>query len=175
MTQTEAAATVLGLRLRIVKAASPGEIEEAFAQVAQSGAGALLISGEPLFLDAHGTQLVALASRAGVPTIYAHHEVTRAGGLLSYGTDLPDLFRIAGTYVGRILNGEKPADLPVQQSTKVKLALNMKTAKTLGLTSTPITGPTPAIAWYGRHGPIRDKSTGALRRRRPVPTHPEPR
>ena len=133
MTQTEAAATMLGLRLRIVKAASAGEIEEAFAQVAQSGAGALLISGEPLFL-AHGTQLVALASRAAVPTIYAHHEVTQAGGLLSYGTDLADLFRIAGTYVGRILKGEKPADLPVQQSTKVELALNMKTAKALGLT-----------------------------------------
>jgi len=133
MMVTRAAAGALGLRLRIVNAALPDETEEAFAQVAQSGAGALLISGDALFLS-NRTKLVALASRAGVPAIFAYREVTQAGGLLSYGTDLADPYRIAGTYVGRILKGEKPADLPIQQSTKVELVINVKTAKALGLT-----------------------------------------
>jgi putative ABC transport system substrate-binding protein len=136
MTLTQAAATMLGLRLRIVKAASSGEIEEAFAQVAHSGAEALLISGEALFLT-HRSQLVTLASRARVPSSYAYRDFTQAGGLLSYGADLADEFRIAGTYVGRILKGEKPADLPVQQSTKVELVINLNTAKTLGLAVPP--------------------------------------
>jgi putative tryptophan/tyrosine transport system substrate-binding protein len=133
MTLTQSTATLLGLRLQIVNAAVPGEIEEAFAQVAQSRAGALLISGDALFLT-HDTEIVALTSRFGVPTIYAYRQVTEAGGLLSYGTDLGDPYRIAGDYVGRILKGEKPGDLPVQQSTKVELLLNLRAAKALGIT-----------------------------------------
>jgi putative tryptophan/tyrosine transport system substrate-binding protein len=101
--------------------------------VTQSRAGALLISGDALFLT-HDAEIVALTSRFGVPTIYAYREVTEAGGLLSYGTDLGDPYRIAGNYVGRILKGEKPGDLPVQQSTKVELLLNLKAAKALGIT-----------------------------------------
>jgi len=133
MKLAQAAANVLGLHLQVMNASLPEELEGAFAQIVQSGAGALLISGDALFLS-NRTKLVALASLAGVPAIYAYREVTQSGGLLSYGTDLADPYRIAGTYVGRILKGEKPADLPVQQSTKVELVINMKTAKALGLT-----------------------------------------
>jgi putative ABC transport system substrate-binding protein len=136
MKVTRATAGALGLRLRVVNAALPNDIEEAFAQIAQSGAGALLLSGDALFLN-HRTKLVALASGAGVPAIYAYHQVTQVGGLLSYGTNLLEVYRIAGTYVGRILKGEKPADLPVQQSTKVELVINLRTAKALGLTVPP--------------------------------------
>jgi putative tryptophan/tyrosine transport system substrate-binding protein len=132
VTLTQATAKAFGLRLQIVNAAVPGEIEEALADVAQSGAGALLISGDALFLT-HRTQVIALTSRFRVPAIYAYREVTEAGGLLSYGTDLGDPYRIAGDYAGRILNGEKPGDLPVQQSTKVELLLNLKIAKALGI------------------------------------------
>jgi putative tryptophan/tyrosine transport system substrate-binding protein len=126
MTSTRATAAVLGLRLQIVSAAVPGELEEAFAQVTQSRAGALLISGDALFLT-HDAEIVALTSRIGVPTIYAYREVTEAGGLLSYGTDLGDPYRIAGNYVGRILKGEKTGG-------SARPALNLKAATALGIT-----------------------------------------
>jgi putative ABC transport system substrate-binding protein len=133
MTAAQAAAAALGLRLRVVNAALPGDLEEAFKDIARSGAGALLLSGDALFLN-NRLQIVELVARIGVPAIYAYREVTQAGGLMSYNTDLADAYRLAGTYVGRILKGEKPADLPVQQSTKIELVINLKTAKALGIT-----------------------------------------
>ena len=133
MRATQAAAAALGLRLRVVNSTLPGDFETAFTEIAQSGAGALLLSGDALFLS-NRIRIAELVSRIGLPAIYPYREVTLAGGLMSYNTDLADPYRLAGTYVGRILKGEKPADLPVQQSTKVELVINMKTARALSLT-----------------------------------------
>jgi putative ABC transport system substrate-binding protein len=118
--------------LLVLNASSQSEIEMAFTTLVEQRAGALLVSGEPLFFGTARDQLVALAARHAVPTIYQY--MTAADGLMSYGSRLADGFHIAGVYSGRILRGEKPADLPVQQSTRVELAINLKTAKTLGLT-----------------------------------------
>jgi putative tryptophan/tyrosine transport system substrate-binding protein len=93
----------------------------------------LLRRGDPFFTGIQ-EQLAALSVRQAVPTVYENREFVTAGGLMSYGGDLTDAYRLAGTYTGRILKGEKPADLPVQQSTKVELLINLRTAKTLGLT-----------------------------------------
>jgi putative ABC transport system substrate-binding protein len=131
--QAEIGARVLGVHLTILNASTPNEIERAFAILPEQGVGALLVDGDPMF-GAHGNQLAALAARDGVPTIYQFRREVEAGGLMSYGASISDAWRIAGTYVGRILKGEKTADLPVQQSTRVELAINLKTAKTLGLT-----------------------------------------
>jgi putative ABC transport system substrate-binding protein len=98
----------------------------------QQGAGALLVSGHPLFTS-RNKQLVALAARHAVPTIYIYREAAAAGGLVSYGPSLSDSVRQVGAYTGRILKGDKPADLPVQRITKVDLIINLKTAKALGL------------------------------------------
>jgi putative tryptophan/tyrosine transport system substrate-binding protein len=95
--------------------------------------GALVIGSDPFF-NTQGKQLATQALRHAVPAIYQYREFAAAGGLMSYGTNLADLYRPVGTYAGRILKGEKPADLPVQQSTKVELIINLKTAKALGLT-----------------------------------------
>jgi putative ABC transport system substrate-binding protein len=126
------AARILGVHLLVLNASSQSEIEMAFTTLVEQRAGALLVSGEPLFFGTARDQLVALAARHAVPTIYQY--MTAADGLMSYGSRLADAFHIAGVYSGRILRGEKPADLPVQQSTRVELAINLKTAKTLGLT-----------------------------------------
>src|SRR5207253_10374084 len=112
------------------------EIDTAFTTLAQRRAGAVVVS-DSLF-NSRLEKLVALAARQAVPTVYQYREFAAAGGLMSYGTSLSDAYRLAGVYTGRILKGEKPADLPVQQSTKVELIINFKTAKTLGLTF-PIT------------------------------------
>jgi putative ABC transport system substrate-binding protein len=135
--ELQAAARVLGLDLLPLNASTPGEIEVAFANLAVRRAGAILVSGESFFAS-QVDQVIALAARHAVPAIYGNRAFTAAGGLMSYGTNSRDSDRQVGVYTGRILKGEKPADLPVQQATRVELAINMKTAKALGLTF-PIT------------------------------------
>jgi putative ABC transport system substrate-binding protein len=127
------AAGALGLQLHVLHASSERDFDTIFATAAQLRAGALLIVTDPLFIN-RSEQLAALALRHAVPTIYFTREFAAAGGLMSYGGSLTDAYRLGGVYAGRILKGEKPADLPVEQSTKVELILNLKTAKALGLT-----------------------------------------
>jgi putative tryptophan/tyrosine transport system substrate-binding protein len=127
------AARVLGARMVILNASSPSEIESAFATLVGERVGALVVSGENFFLTQRN-RLVELAAHHAVPTIYAYREYVAAGGLMSYGADVSDANRRVGVNTGRILKGEKPADLPVQQSTKVELIINLKIAKGLGIT-----------------------------------------
>jgi putative ABC transport system substrate-binding protein len=125
-------ARAAGRQLQVVTAATEAELEPAFAAV-QRHAGALFVPPDPFFTS-HREQLLALAARHAIPTSYPFREYASAGGLMSYGANLVDVYRLVGIYTGRILRGEKPADLPVQQAVKVELIINMKTAKTLGLT-----------------------------------------
>jgi putative ABC transport system substrate-binding protein len=127
------AAAVKGVQLLILKTASESEIDAAFASLVRPKADGLVVSSDPFF-DSQREQLVALAARHGVPAIYEWREFAAAGGLISYGPSLAGLFRQVGTYVGKILNGAKPADLPVQQPTTFELVVNLTTAKALGLT-----------------------------------------
>ena len=129
----QAAARSLGLEMHVLHASAEGDFDAAFATLIQLRAGALAIGTDPLFTS-RLEQLAALTVRHAVPTVYQFREFTAAGGLMSYGGSLTDTFRAAGVYTGRILKGDKPADLPVQQTTKVELFLNLKTAKALGLT-----------------------------------------
>ena len=130
------AAPVKGIKLQILKAGTGSEIDAAFATLAQLQAGALVL-GPDSFLGSRREQIVALASRHAVPAISAWREMTAAGGLISYGPNIAALYREAGIYAGRILKGEKPADLPVQRPTRFELVINLKTAKALGLTVPP--------------------------------------
>ncbi|MBV9630211.1 MAG: ABC transporter substrate-binding protein [Xanthobacteraceae bacterium] len=125
-------ARAVGRQLQVVTAATEADLEPAFA-AAQRHAGALVIPPDPFFTS-HRKQLVELSARHAIPTSYPWRESAAAGGLMSYGANLVDVYRLVGIYTGRILKGEKPADLPVQQAVKVELIINMKTAKTLGLT-----------------------------------------
>jgi putative tryptophan/tyrosine transport system substrate-binding protein len=127
------AAQSLGLEVRVLNASTERDIDSAFASLVKERLGALLVATD-LFLTDRRDQLVALARRYAVPTVYPRREFFDAGGLMSYGTGLADASRQAGVYTGRILKGEKPSDLPVQQSVKVELFINLKTAKALGLT-----------------------------------------
>ena len=130
--EAQVAARAHGVRLLIVNASRPSEIETAFAELVQRQADALHVSADG-FLLTHLDQIVGLAARHSVPTVYAFRKATTLGGLMSYGTDFPHAWRQAGVYTGRILKGEKPADLPVQQVTKMELIINLRTAKALGL------------------------------------------
>jgi putative tryptophan/tyrosine transport system substrate-binding protein len=127
------AARAKGVQLAILKASNEGEIDAAFATFAEQHAGALLVGADPFF-NSRREQLVALASHHAVPAIYEWREFAAAGGLISYGPSLVDANRLVGIYTGKILNGAKPADLPVQQPTRFELVINLKTAKALGLT-----------------------------------------
>jgi putative ABC transport system substrate-binding protein len=127
------AASAISRQLYIVRASTEFEIDAAFAAVSDRGAGALLIAQDALFVSRR-EQLVALAARYKLPAIFVQREFAEAGGLISYAPDFADGYRETGVYVGKILKGAKPADLPVLQSTKFELVINLKTAKTLGLT-----------------------------------------
>ena len=134
--EMQLAANVLGVDLVVLNASSTSEIEAAFLTLAQRHSGALLIGGD-IFFVSRTDQLVALAARHAVPAMYTYIEQTLAGGLIAYGARLAESQYVIGVYSGRILNGEKPADLPVQLLTKVELAINLMTTKALGLTFPP--------------------------------------
>jgi putative ABC transport system substrate-binding protein len=137
MKDARAAASLLGVRLELLNASTVSELEEAFSTIPKLRADALAVTGEPFF-DTQRERIVALSRQHGIPGCYPWREYVLAGGLMSYGTSLPDVYRQAAVYVGRVLKGEKPADLPVIQPTKFELALNLKTAKMLGLTVPPM-------------------------------------
>jgi putative tryptophan/tyrosine transport system substrate-binding protein len=127
------AAQLLGVKLLDLPVAHPSELEPAFAAAAREGAGGLAVGGDSLFIDLRGG-IVEQAARYRLPVLYPWREASVDGGLASYGTDYAESFRLAGEYTGRVLHGEKPAELPVQQVTKMQLVINVKTASTLGLT-----------------------------------------
>jgi putative tryptophan/tyrosine transport system substrate-binding protein len=128
----QSAAQTTGQQLRVFDAASDRDIEAAFATIVQRGAGALLV-GASAFLTSRRESIVAMAARHALPAIYVQREYATAGGLMSYGTSISDAYRQAGILAGRIVKGEKPAELPVMRSTKFEFVLNLKTAKALGL------------------------------------------
>jgi len=133
----QAAARSLGLQLHILQASTEHDFDAVFATLVKLRSGGLVIGGGEVFLDSRHGQLAALALRHAVPTIYQGRDFALAGGLMSYGGSTMDSYRVAGAYAGRILKGEKPADLPVQQTTKVELIINLKTARALGLEVPP--------------------------------------
>jgi ABC-type uncharacterized transport system substrate-binding protein len=132
--ELRAAGQALRLKLHVLNASSERNLDAVLATLPQLRAGALVISGTDTFLISRSERLAALTARYAVPAIFQFREFAAAGGLMSYGGSITDSYRQAGIYAGRILKGEKPADLPVQQSTKVELIVNLKTAKALGLT-----------------------------------------
>jgi putative tryptophan/tyrosine transport system substrate-binding protein len=137
----QGAARARGLQFHVLEASTEGAIDAAFASLVQLHVGALVVGTDPFF-NSRREQLVTLAARHTVPTIYEWREFVTAGGLISYGPSLTDIWRHAGVYVGRILRGAKPADLPVEQPTKFELVINLKTAMELGLTV-----PQSILAW----------------------------
>jgi len=126
----------MGRQVEILTASTKSEVTPAFSDVVQKRADALLISADPLFAS-RPVQLATLAARHAMPTIYALREFAEAGGLMSYGSNFTELFRQAGTFTGRVLKGEKPADLPILQATKFELVINLQTAEALGIDVPP--------------------------------------
>jgi putative ABC transport system substrate-binding protein len=133
VSEVSAAAHTFGLQLHVLNASNESDFTEVFAKLIQLGAGGLVVAGGPFFAS-HEKQLAALTVRHAVPAAFEHRAFTAAGGLASYGSDITDAYRLTGIYTGRILRGDKPAELPVQQATKVELYINLKTAKALGIT-----------------------------------------
>jgi len=131
--ELQQAARAKGLQLHVLKASSESEIDTDFVSLVQLHADALVVGADP-FLSSRREQIVALASRHAVPSIYAWHEFAASGGLISYGASLTSAFRLVGAYAGKVLKGAKPADLPVEQPTTFELVINLKTAEALGLT-----------------------------------------
>jgi putative ABC transport system substrate-binding protein len=125
-------ARTLGLEIHVLNAGAESEFDGVFAKLDELRASALMISADAFFTS-HSEQLAVLAVRHAIPTLYARREFARAGGLLAYGSDITESYRLAGIYTGRVLKGDKPADLPVQQATKVELIINLKAAKALGI------------------------------------------
>jgi len=134
--EVQEAAQRIGERLTLLNASSARELDAAFETIVQKGIGALLVGADPFFISRR-EQLVALAAHHGIPAIYEDRDFTTVGGLMSYGASFSDAVRQVGVYTGRILKGEKPTDLPIQQPTKFELVINLKTAKALGLTLPP--------------------------------------
>jgi putative ABC transport system substrate-binding protein len=130
------ATAALGQKLLVLEAGTADEIDAQFASLDQKPADAMLVTTSPFFVTRAG-QIAVLAARHRIPTIYARREFAEAGGLMSYGFNVADTYRELGRYAGRILNGEKPADLPISQATKFELVINLKAAKALGLTIPP--------------------------------------
>ena len=130
--EVQAAARALGLELHVLNASTEGEFDGAFAKLIQLRAGGLVIGPDPLFTS-HSEELGALATRHGVPAIFESREFALAGGLTSYSGSIAEAYRLAGMYTGRVLKGDRPADLPIQRATKVELYINLKTAKALGV------------------------------------------
>jgi ABC-type uncharacterized transport system substrate-binding protein len=132
-TDAQEAARILSRQLLVLNASTPSEIDAAFATMRQRRAGALFIGGDPFF-GSRRQQIVALAARDAIPAMYTNREFVEEGGLISYGNDTADSYRRAGVYVGRILSGASPSDLPIDQATKFELVVNVKAAKAIGLT-----------------------------------------
>ena len=132
----DVAARALGVRLQVVEARGPEDFDRAFSEMTRARAGALAVLATPVF-NSERQRLVDLAAKNRLPTVYSFRLYVEAGGLMSYGPDLVDLFRRAATHVDKILRGAKPGDLPVEQPTKFELVINLKTAKALGLTIPP--------------------------------------
>ena len=132
----ETAASAIGLRTLVRRVAADREIEPAFAAIAAQRAGAVVIINNNLF-TLERTQIIRFAERYAIPAIYPSREYVEGGGLMSYAASLTEAYRLVGLYTGRILKGEKPGDLPVQQSTKIQLMINLKTAKALGIEVPP--------------------------------------
>jgi putative ABC transport system substrate-binding protein len=131
--EMQSAAGVLGLEMIVLNASSERDIDAAFATFVQRRVDALIVAADAFFLSRRD-HLVGLAARHAIPATYHLCELATVGGLMSYGTSTDDAFRLAGVYVGKILKGEKPGDLPVVQSSKFELVINLRTAKTLGIT-----------------------------------------
>jgi putative ABC transport system substrate-binding protein len=134
--QVQSAASAIGGQVEVLTAGSSREIDAAFATLVQKRAEALLVGPHNLFISRR-VQITTLATRHAVPTIYSLRENAEAGGLMSYGSSFTDLFRQTGIYVGRILKGEKPTDLPVMRATKFEFVINLQTARTLGIEVPP--------------------------------------
>jgi putative ABC transport system substrate-binding protein len=129
--EAETAARSLGRKLHLLNVVSPADIDGAFANLVQRGDGAVTVIADP-FMNIHRAQIVALALRHKIPSLFYSREFAAGGGLMSYGASLADSYRQAGIYAGRVLQGERPGDLPVMQPTKFELILNLKTAKEIG-------------------------------------------
>jgi ABC-type uncharacterized transport system substrate-binding protein len=136
VSEVSAAAKTFGLQLHVLNASNENDFTGVFAKLIQLGAGGLVVGGGAFFVS-HEKQLAALTVRHAVPAASEHREFAAAGGLLSYGSDITDAYRLTGIYTGRILRGDKPAELPVQRATKVELYINLKTATALGLSVPP--------------------------------------